>query len=197
MQTRGGWRNVIAEKIANQPVSGSAASNVHILTQDNLSQYQNPTSSSSTTTQPSDCCITVIDPPDFPFTENVGFLIPISQNDYLEFFFNLFWTSKVVAFIVNKTNCYAEKVLNETIIRRRLHYKDWKTTAVEIQKFIGLLLHIGIVNLPRVSDYWSTDHFLRHISGQIQWVKISAYYCFYSCTLKSRETMKGLTKLLI
>ena len=42
-------------------MSGSAASNVGILTQDNTSQYQNPTSSSSTAAQPSDWCTTGID----------------------------------------------------------------------------------------------------------------------------------------
>ena len=36
--------------------------------------------------------------------------------------------------MVNETNRYAEKVI------------------------IGLLLHIGIVYLTRISDYWSTDH---------------------------------------
>lgn len=39
LRTRGGRRNVIAVRIAYQPVSGSAASNVSILTQDNSSQY--------------------------------------------------------------------------------------------------------------------------------------------------------------
>ena len=107
----------IAAMIANQPVSGSAASYVGILTQDDTTQYQNPTSSSSTATQLSDWCTTAIDPPDFPLTENVGFLIPIPQDANPEFFFNLFLTNEVVTFMVNETNRYAEKVLNETIIR--------------------------------------------------------------------------------
>ena len=117
LQTRGGRRNVIAARIANQPVSGSAASNVGILSQDNTSQYQNLTSSSSAATQPSDWCTTGIDPPDFSFTENVGFFIPIPQDANPEFFFNLFLTNEVVTFLNNETNHYAQKVLNETIIR--------------------------------------------------------------------------------
>ena len=68
LQTRGGRRNVIGARIANQPVSGSTASNVGIVTQDNTSQYQNLTSSSSSAAQPSDWCTTAIDPSDFPFT---------------------------------------------------------------------------------------------------------------------------------
>ena len=77
LQTGVGQRNVMAARIANQPVSGSAASNVGILTQDNTSQYQSRTISSSTATQPSDWCTTLIDPPDFSFTENIRFLIKI------------------------------------------------------------------------------------------------------------------------
>ena len=41
LQTIDRRRNVIAARIANQPESGSAASNLGIPTQDNTSQYQN------------------------------------------------------------------------------------------------------------------------------------------------------------
>ena len=144
LQTRGGRRNVIAARIANQLLSGSAASNVGTLTQDNTSQYLNPTSSSSTATQPSDWCTTAIDPPDFPFTENVGFLISIPQDANPEFFFNLLLTSEVVTFMVNETNRYTEKVLNEIIIRRRSRYKDWKPAdAVEIKKIYWFAFAYG------------------------------------------------------
>ena len=124
----------MAARIANQPVSGSAASNVGILTQDNTSQYQSRTISSSTATQPSDWCTTLIDPPDFSFTE---FLIKIPQDVNPELSFNLFSTNEVVTFMVNETNRYAEKVLNETIIRQRSRYKDWKPSdAKEIKKLL-------------------------------------------------------------
>ena len=39
-----------------------------------------------------------------------------------------------MTFTANETNRYAEKVLNETIIRRTSRYKDWKPTdAVEMK----------------------------------------------------------------
>ena len=67
-----------------------------------------------------------------------------------------------MTFMVNDTSHYAEKLLNKTIIMRRSRYKDWKRTdAVEMKKFIGLLLHMEIVKLPRIRDCWSTDHFLK------------------------------------
>ena len=37
LRTRGRWRNVIAERIANEPVSGNAATDVGILIQDDTS----------------------------------------------------------------------------------------------------------------------------------------------------------------
>ena len=90
------------------------------LTQDNMSQYQNPTSSSSTAIQPTDWCTTATGPPDFHFPENVRFIIPIHQGTNPQFFFNLFLTNEVVTFMVNETNHYAEKKVNETIIRQKV-----------------------------------------------------------------------------
>ena len=96
-----GQRNVIAARIANQLVSGRVVSNVVILTQNNRSQYQNPTSTSSTATLLSDWCTEATNLPNFIFTENVGFLIPITQDVNPGLFFNLFLTNEIVIFIAD------------------------------------------------------------------------------------------------
>lgn len=73
-----------------------------ILTHDYTDQYQNPVSRSSTAIQRSDGCIAAIDPPDFPFNENVGFLIQmLTLNSFL------FSTYEVVTFMIDETNHYA------------------------------------------------------------------------------------------
>ena len=57
-----------------------------------------------------------------------------------------------------ETNRYAEKVLDEIIIKRNSRFKEWKPTDFdEMKLFLGLLIQIGMLNLPRLSDYWSTD----------------------------------------
>ena len=60
--------------------------------------------------------------------------------------------------MVVETNRYAEKVLDEIIIKRNSRFKEWKPTDFdEMKLFLGLLIQIGMLNLPRLSDYWSTD----------------------------------------
>ena len=55
-------------------------------------------------------------------------------------------------------NRYAEKVLDEINIKRNSRFKEWKPTYFdEMKLFLGLLIHMRMLNLPRLSDYWSTD----------------------------------------
>ena len=57
-----------------------------------------------------------------------------------------------------ETNRYAEKVLDEIIIQRNSQFKEWKPTDFdEMKLFLGWLIHMGMLNLPRLSDYWLTD----------------------------------------
>ena len=39
---------------------------------------------------------------------------------------------------------------------------DFHTTSAEIAAFVGLNIAMGIVNLPRLNDYWSTNPILQH-----------------------------------
>ena len=45
---------------------------------------------------------------------------------------------------------------------RRSRFKNWKATNItEMKAFLGLLLHVGVVNLPNLRDCWSRDPFLQ------------------------------------
>ena len=86
----------------------------------------------------------------------------IPQDAIPEFFFKLFLTNEVVTFMISETNRDTEKVSNETIIIRRSRYRDWKPTdSIEMKKIFGLNLQMHIANLPRTSDYCSTDHLFK------------------------------------
>ena len=45
---------------------------------------------------------------------------------------------------------------------RRSRFKNWKATNItEMKACLGLLLHVGVVNLPNLQDCWSRDPFLQ------------------------------------
>ena len=98
------------------------------------------------------------DPPNFPFNVNSGFLIDIPENAGPTYFFKLFLTDDLISFLVVETNRYTEKVLDEIVIKQNYLFKEWKPTdSDEMKLFLGLLIQMGMLNLPRLSDYWSTD----------------------------------------
>ena len=98
------------------------------------------------------------DPPNFPFNKNSGFLIGIPENTDPTYFFNLFLSDDLICFLVVETNCYAKKILDEIIIKQNSWFKEWKPRDFdEMKLFLGLLIHMGMLNLPLLSDYWSTD----------------------------------------
>ena len=67
------------------------------------------------------------DPPNFPFNENSGFLIDIPENADPTSSFKLFLSDDLISFLVVETNRYAEKVLDEIIIKRNSRFKERET----------------------------------------------------------------------
>ena len=64
----------------------------------------------------------------------------------------------MIEFFVAKTNSYAEKVCQNMIVKRNSRFQKWKpTSATEMRVFIGFVLHMGVIDLPRLSNYWSND----------------------------------------
>ena len=74
---------------------------------------------------------------------------------------DIFVGHPVISFLVVETNRYAENVLDEIIIKRNFRFKEWKPTDFdEMKLFLGLLIHMGMLNLRRLRDNWSTDRLL-------------------------------------
>jgi hypothetical protein len=62
--------------------------------------------------------------------------------------------------IVDFTNLYAEKKLNEITMKKYSHFKNWKSvTLQEIKVFIGLIIIMGIYKNCWISDHWSKNEF--------------------------------------
>ncbi|XP_049517028.1 piggyBac transposable element-derived protein 4-like [Dermacentor silvarum] len=72
-------------------------------------------------------------------------------------FFLLFFTAEVISNICKNTNKYAWMHILElpSYAERDGSWKE--VTPDELVKFIGLLIYMGIVNVPRIHLYWNTS----------------------------------------
>ena len=94
-------------------------------------------------------------PPRFPFTGNPGIQVNIATDDPLEFF-ELFFDESIISFIVEETNCYAEKYLESNQLTPSSRSFNWRETNInEMKCFLGLILLQGIVQKPVEKWYWS------------------------------------------
>lgn len=62
-------------------------------------------------------------------------------------YFSQFFTPEIVSHIAHHTNLYSVQELTNSI----------QTDDSEIQKFVAMLLYMGICHLPAVEDYWSVQ----------------------------------------
>lgn len=103
------------------------------------------------------------DPPDFPFTQTPTLINPVPNGSLAELF-ELFVTPELIDMMVTETNRYAAAEINkERPLRRHSRLNDWRdTNAVEMRKFLALLLHMGPVSLPTIEHYWSTNNLYKN-----------------------------------
>ncbi|CAH1981847.1 unnamed protein product [Acanthoscelides obtectus] len=72
-------------------------------------------------------------------------------------FFKLFITDEIIEYMVYQTNLYAEQVLKEKPTAKG-HVKKWvPTTSQEMENFLGIILWMRLMKLPRLKAYWSTN----------------------------------------
>ena len=68
-------------------------------------------------------------------------------------FYNYFIDDEVIALFVTETNRFALQN-----IKPKPKIKPWSDTdPLEMRKFIGMLLWMGLLPLPKIRDYWSTN----------------------------------------
>lgn len=98
----------------------------------------------------------------FSVGDNVtGPKVPSSCKTPCEFF-ELFFTQTLLKKIVAETNAYAAKIITEKTIRKYSIWQNWKDiTETEMRAFIGVIINMGIVNLPTLESYWSRSFHLK------------------------------------
>ncbi|CAG5000591.1 unnamed protein product [Parnassius apollo] len=101
-----------------------------------------------------------------PYTESPG-LKPIQlrhlmANSDPQDFYSLLVLDTVFEDIVYQTNLFAEQIISKGGLKRVSRIHKWVPTDVkEIKKFFALILWMGLVRLPSLADYWSTDPMFR------------------------------------
>ena len=70
--------------------------------------------------------------------------------------FSVLIDEDIIQFIVRECNLYAHQKLANT--DHLVNYK--KITVAELKAYLGVRIIIGIISLPRVADYWSSDPFI-------------------------------------
>ena len=78
-------------------------------------------------------------------------------------FLDIFLDEEFYNMIAIQTNLYASQFCKKhTILPRYSRARNWKdVTNDEMRQFIALQVLTGIVKKPEISQYWSTDAFLR------------------------------------
>lgn len=99
--------------------------------------------------------------PDLPdFCELVGTTDEASSAKSPLECFQLFFTSTIISILVAQTNLYAN---TERAAKAPSPSNHWKDVVVdEMLAYLGIHIAMGIVNLPNVRDFWSTEPILQH-----------------------------------
>ena len=71
---------------------------------------------------------------------------PPEQPDTPAGYFNQFFTRELMEMIVEETNTYAAQT-----------GATFRTTVCDLQRYIGILLRMGLVHMPRYRLYWSSE----------------------------------------
>lgn len=93
------------------------------------------------------------------FMENVGLRVRMQNNKTNPIdFVNLYLTDDMYELIVRETNRYARQHIEDNPQLENDSYTGlWKdVTVIEIKKFIGVILLMGIIHKPSIPMYWST-----------------------------------------
>ena len=100
------------------------------------------------------------------FSETTGPHCNLDASSSALDFFELYFNSEMIRMLKVETNRYAHSTINElrrtNKLKKKSTWHNWMPVKLhEIYAFLALVLHMGIVRLPKISDYWSTDSFLK------------------------------------
>ena len=69
-----------------------------------------------------------------------------------------FITDEIIDLMVRETNRYAEQYFQTHELTSRSKFRQWKpTTDQEMLTFLGIIIQMGLVQMPKLSHYWSSS----------------------------------------
>ena len=107
--------------------------------------------------------------------------------------FSLFFYDDLIDTIVLEKNRYAEQVYSSQ--ETPAH---WRTNAEEIHAYFGFFILMGIIHLPEVQDYWSSNTYLHAIADRIshdRFEQISRYLHFTNNETLPQRCQPGYSRL--
>ncbi|CAG5026014.1 unnamed protein product [Parnassius apollo] len=133
----------------------------------------------------------------FDFIGNPGLKINMLANNNpkpIEFL-NIFLDDEYLQFLVEQTNKHAAHIFQKPGVRQKSRITEWKDTTIpEMRTFIGLILHMGVIRLNRISDYWKT-HRLFNISCYRKYMSRNRFLLLFRCLHFSNTEEGGLNKV--
>lgn len=127
------------------------------------------------------------------FKSTVGPTVPVPET--ASQVFDLMFTPSFLDTIVEQSNLYAKQVMEEE------KYASWeKLTREELRAYLGFCILMGVVHLPALDDYWSTDPTLHYspIADRIsrdRFREISRYIHFVDNTTLPERGTPGYDRL--
>jgi hypothetical protein len=71
-----------------------------------------------------------------------------------------FITDEIIDLMIRETNRYAEQYFQTHEITSRSKFRQWKlTTDQEMLKFLGIIIQMGLIKMPKLSYCWSSSQF--------------------------------------
>lgn len=90
------------------------------------------------------------------YSEEEEFLIENADCNDPFSLYKLFFTDYILDMIVEETNKYAVQCINNSSSSSKRHQQAWQpVTRGEMNTFIGILLIMGVTQLPEIRLYWS------------------------------------------
>ena len=92
--------------------------------------------------------------------------------------------------MVRETDRYAEQYLQAHQISRRSKYRQWiPTTREEIFKFFGIIIEMGLVQMPQLNHYWSSSQLygLEIIRKTMSWKRFELLLKFWHFSNNNKE----------
>lgn len=95
-----------------------------------------------------------------PYTLQPGSSAAINADSSPIDYFSLFVDSAMLAYMVEQTNLFAEQYMASHTLAPHSRIRRWlkeEHTISELEKFLSLILVMGIVRYPQIESHWSTS----------------------------------------